>query len=135
MHALRRRSERAERLAAPRRTADDRARRRHDGAEQVGRHARCRRLAAVDSGPARRARAARVAAVDAPRPPRRCRRARVAARAGDEERRAGVQQHDVARRPALAGQHAPDDRRVLGGIAALAARRPRLRQPDVAGCR
>jgi hypothetical protein len=48
-----------------------------------------------------------------------------------QERRAGIQQHDVARRPRAAGQHALDDPRVPLGVTALQCSSRRFRQPDI----
>ena len=53
---------------------------------------------------------------------------------GDEQRRAGIEQHDVSRRARSAIEHTADDRRVLGGIAASKiGRRSPSRMPNSAG--
>ena len=62
--------------------------------------------------------------------PRRCPRAPIDA-AGDEQGRAGVEQHDVPRRPGLAVEHLADALRVLRGVAALQRVDAALGQPVV----
>ena len=57
--------------------------------------------------------------------------AKIGYRASDEQRRAGIEQHDVARRARGAIQHVAGNARILRGIGAAQRLRRRFRQADV----
>jgi hypothetical protein len=123
------RDRRLERLGRPRALAhlDDPPRGRDDRGEQVGRcrRSRRRRLPPRVRRPTSRARTARAAPLSMAAAACAMASPKVRGAPGNEQRGAGVEQHDVARRPGGAVEHPAHDRRVA---------RRRRRRVSAEGC-